>query len=894
MGGRALTSVFVMTDVVGSTALWEDHVAGMGESLEQHDRIVGEALADSGGRVFKHTGDGMIAVFDDADAAVAGSLQAVDGLAAASWGETGPLEIRVSVHAGQVLERDGDFFGPPLNKTARINGVGHAGQVLVSDVVRQLMSEPVGVDLGEHQLRDLSEPIRLWQLDEGDHPPLRTLVKSRHNLPVMSTEFIGRRDEIDELRNLLRVNRLVTITGVGGCGKTRAAVEAAAASADAFVGGVWFVDFTAERDAAAVGPRALGAMGLAQPLSGDYADSLAALAEATRGSATLLVLDNCEHLIDDVAEFAERVLAEAPAVTMLATSREALSVDGERVWRIPNLHDAAVELFLDRAAGVGVTDLGNQLDVIEQICAALDDIPLAIELAAAHVVSLPLGDLLVRLDDRFALLGGGRRSGRRRQRQQTLQAMMDWSYGLLSDEEQQLLRELSVFAGSFSLVGVEAVATASPTPVLTRLQSLVQQSLVVPLRDSGRYRLLETVRLYALDKLAEVDAVGVIRGRHLSWVSESFGLTATAQTRDAEALVFEDRQWAEVENAIAAMGWAEETGDAEALFGVFVGFEGVWQGDNRYAHVGLSWLERIPIPATTDPLARVRWLVNSGLIHFNLVDLDTAFEAFLEGAVFVDELRTGDPDHFALWSPVVFFQANIHAAMGDYDAALASADLLADLASESPTHQAWLMWMSYSARGLVAALQGDPSIELATNALKAIKGTSAWAETIATAGVADALLVDGQHEQALELARECLDAKRANEGVRIPMIATGAAACAALGRFDEALEIIGTDLGPMLDPQRRLQLRAQVTGLAAILAALGDSANLDRLASIALNLSPSIYDTLERMRWIQILRSERALADVPEPSPSDLELEHVSRLVAKATRDVQTLLASPR
>ena len=198
------------------------------------------------------------------------------------------------------------------------------------------------------------------------------------------------------------------------------------------------------------------------------------------------------------------------------------------------------------------------------------------------------------------------------------------------------------------------------------------------------------------------------------------------------------------------------------------------------------------------------------------------------------------------------------------------------------------------ARGLVAALQGDPSIELATNALKAIKGISAWAETIATAGVADALLVDGQHEQALELARECLDAKRANEGVRIPMIATGAAACAALGRFDEALEIIGTDLGPMLDPQRRLQLRAQVTGLAAILAALGDSANLDRLASIALNLSPSIYDTLERMRWIQILRSEHALADVPEPSPSDLELEHVSRLVAKATRDVQTLLASPR
>ena len=406
-----------MTDVVGSTALWEDHVVAMGAALEQHDRVVGDALAAVGGRVFKHTGDGMIAVFDDADAAVAGALGAVAGLGAASWGETGPLEIRVSVHAGQVLERDGDFFGPPLNKTARINGVGHGGQVLVSDVVRQLMAEPAGVDLGEHQLRDLSEPIRLWQLDEGAHPPLRTLVTSRHNLPVMPTEFIGRRAEIDELRNLVRVNRLVTITGVGGCGKTRAAVEAAAASADGFVGGVWFVDLTAERDGSAVGPRALGAMGLAQPLSAEYADSLVALAEATRGSATLLVLDNCEHLIDDVAEFAERVLAEAPAVTLLATSREALAVDGERVWRIPNLHDAAVELFLDRAAGVGVTDLDAQLDVIEQICAALDDIPLGIELAGSQVASLPLEELLVRLDDRFALLGGGRRSGRRRQRQ---------------------------------------------------------------------------------------------------------------------------------------------------------------------------------------------------------------------------------------------------------------------------------------------------------------------------------------------------------------------------------------------------------------------------------------------------------------------------------------------
>jgi class 3 adenylate cyclase len=232
-------AVFVMTDVVGSTALWETHGDDMRVALEQHDRLLGESVAGGGGRIFKHTGDGMLAVFDTTDAAVATALDIVGALAGARWGPTGPLEVRVSVHAGQVAERDGDYFGPPLNKTARINGIGHAGQVLVSDVARQLMQPPRGVDLGEHQLRDLSEPVRLWQLDDGDHPPLRTLVRTRHNLPAMPTRFIGRDAEITELRRLVSGHRLVTVTGVGGCGKTRLAVEVGAACADRFPGGVW-------------------------------------------------------------------------------------------------------------------------------------------------------------------------------------------------------------------------------------------------------------------------------------------------------------------------------------------------------------------------------------------------------------------------------------------------------------------------------------------------------------------------------------------------------------------------------------------------------------------------------------------------------------------------------
>jgi predicted ATPase len=666
-----------MSDVVGSTALWEAHGDAMRSALEVHDRLVHGAVESAGGRVFKHTGDGMIAVFDDADDAARGALGATGALADGDWGVVGRLEIRVSVHAGSASERDGDFFGPPVNKVARINGVGHPGQVLVSDVARQLMGEPAGVDLGAHQLRDLSEAVRLWQLDDGDHPALRTLVKSRHNLPAMPTEFVGRQDEVDEVRNLVRTNRLVTITGVGGCGKTRAAVEVAAASADSFDGGVWFVDLTAERDGSAVGACVLGAMGLVQPLSEQYVDPVVALVEASQGSATLIVVDNCEHLIDDVAEFAEQVLAEAPMVTMLATSREALAVEGERAWRIPNLQAAAVELFLDRAAGVGVADLDEHLEIVEQICTALDDIPLAIELAASQAATLSLEELSTRLDNRFALLGGGRRSGRRRQRQQTLQTMMDWSYELLTDDEQMLLRELSVFAGSFAAAGVEAVATASPTPVLARLQSLVQQSLVMPLRDTGRYRLLETVRLYALDKLIALDAVADTRDRHLTWVHQSFNPAGLTQVQAVDIWANENRLWAEVENSIAAMEWAEETGDTEALFDVFVTYGSVWANDNRYTRIGLSWLDRVPIPPPTEPLNRTMWLGTSGLMHFNLGDLNSSIEIFLEGASYVDELRAADPQYFVTWSQVIFFRANMYSSLGDYDAALADAELLA-------------------------------------------------------------------------------------------------------------------------------------------------------------------------------------------------------------------------
>ncbi len=636
--------VFVMTDVVGSTALWETHRDAMGAALEVHDGLVRGAMQTAGGRVFKHTGDGMIAVFDDADGAVAGALHAVDALTRSQWGDTGPLHVRVSVHAGSASERDGDFFGPPVNQVARINGIGHRGQVLVSDVARQLMHRPAGVDLGLHQLRDLSEPVRLWQVDEAHHPPLRTLKQARHNLPVMPSEFIGRQNEVDELRALIDRHRLVTISGVGGCGKTRLAIEVAAASADRFPGGVWFVDLTTERDGSHVADRAISALGLARQFGSDGGGAIGVLSEATADAATLLVVDNCEHLIDDVANFATAVLSAAAAVTILATSREALNVDGERAWRIPNMHDSAVELFLDRAVAAGITGLDDQHAQIADICAHLDDIPLAIELAAARLTSLSIDELAKRLDDRFALLGGGR--SRRRQRQQTLQAMMDWSYGLLDDDEQHVLNQLAVFVGTFSLAGVDAVVASTETPLLDVMDSLVEQSLVVASVDSGRYRLLETVRLYALDRLLNADQLSATRDRHLAWIDALSGSDRLAATREGETWELEEHKLAEIANALAAMEWAEQTNQHDALLSLFIGGSTCWASTGRLAR---SWLDRIPEPPASDPNLRSQWLATCGLIRAALGE-HAGYAALFEAAAMVDELIRAEPS-FRLTTP---------------------------------------------------------------------------------------------------------------------------------------------------------------------------------------------------------------------------------------------------
>lgn len=864
--------MFVMTDVVGSTALWEAHGDSMRAALEVHDGLVHGAIQSAGGRVFKHTGDGMIAVFDDADEAVAGALGAVDALADAEWGLTGALVVRVSVHAGAASQRDGDFFGPPVNKVARINGVGHPGQVLVSDVARQLMSDAAGIDLGMHQLRDLSEPVRLWQFDDGQHSALRTLKPARHNLPVMSTEFIGRQAEVDELRSLVDHHRLVTITGVGGCGKTRLAVEVGAAMSDRFPGGVWFADLTAERDGAKVGDRALGALGLFETHGAEVGGPVGVLNDATAGAATLLIVDNCEHVIDDIAEFAEAVLARASSVTVLATSRESLSVDGERVWRIPNLHDAAVELFVDRAAAAGVAALEDHLDRIEEICAHLDDIPLAIELAAARVSSLSIDELAARLDDRFSLLGGGR--GRRRQRQQTLQTMMDWSYGLLTVDEQAVLNQLAVFAGSFPLSGAEAVAVPADAAVLDVLDSLVEQSLLEPSVDSGRYRLLETVRLYALDQLMNSEQLAAARDRHLAWMVGLFGRERFNSSALGETWELEEQKSVEVDNALAAMEWAEQSCEHDALLSLFVGGFEAW---GSIGSLAISWLDRIPEPPTNRPELRVDWLTAEGFIRYGTGDPAGGFEQQLEAATILEKLIAADMPFTALPAALVF-RSLFKAMSGEYDASLRDCDRLLELQIDGKPR--YHEWSSLQARSNALEQRGDPDA-LTVNMEAAEVGRTLTRSTrdISLTGVALHLSIAGRLDEALLAALECLDSPVLTQSFKISVLPAAVGSLAGLGRYEEALQITETDFGPMIDVQRQALRAYQLTALALLLRQIGRLDRSDHVASVAVTQQDSTDAITVRALLANAVGGDEALASLPTPAAADLTAARIHALI---------------
>jgi predicted ATPase len=556
---------FLFTDVEGSTRRWEADADAMRVALAAHDEVLRGAIEGHGGWLFKHTGDGVCAAF-------ASPRSAVDAAVAAQREVL--LPVRMGLATGEAELRDGDYFGAVLNRAARVMATGHGGQILLADSTAVLLSGVDLVDLGPRRLRDLPTPVGVFQVQAEDlrtnFPPLRALDKSPGNLRPQTTSFIGREPEVAELQAVVKAHRLVTLTGVGGVGKTRLAVEVAARLADEFPDGVWFFELAAVTDPAAIPDAVAAVLGTTQQPGKTVSESVAA---ALEGRVRLLVIDNCEHVLDAAADLIEAILTHSAAVRILATSREGLGVPDEQVWPVRSLDaaagidSAAVSLFVERAQGIApgfsMVD-GDEAAAVTEICQRLDGIPLAIELAASRMASMTASEMRDRLDHRFRLLVGSRRG---LERHHTLRHAVAWSYDLLDDTEQALLERCSVFAGGFDLQSACAVAGSDDLDeyaILEVLDALVRKSLLIADRYSGRTRfsMLETIRQFAEEQLVARGEASEIRAAHSRYFAgrEADILALWDSPRQREAY---DWFTLELANLRTAFRWAADHGDLD-------------------------------------------------------------------------------------------------------------------------------------------------------------------------------------------------------------------------------------------------------------------------------------------------------------------------------------------
>ncbi|MBV8178710.1 MAG: adenylate/guanylate cyclase domain-containing protein [Mycobacterium sp.] len=554
---------FLFTDVEGSTRRWEADAESMRAALAAHDEVLRRAIETHGGWLFKHTGDGVCAAFASPRAAVDAAVAAQREL---------ELPVRIGLATGEAEQREGDYFGAVLNRAARVMAAGHGGQIVLTESTAGLLSGVNLVDLGPRRLRDLPTPVQVFQVRaEGlraEFPPLRALDAGPGNLRPAPTSLIGRESEADEVQGAVKAHRLVTLTGVGGVGKTRLALEVAGRLVDEFPDGVWFFELAAVTDPAAVPDAVAAVLGITQHPGKSVAESVAA---ALEGRVRLLVFDNCEHVLDAAADLIEAILTASATTKIVATSREGLDIVDERLWPVPSLDvgagvdSAAVALFVERAQQVSprstVGDDDEAAAVVE-ICRRLDGIPLAIELAASRMAAMTASEVRDRLDRRLRLLVGSRRG---LERHHTLRHAVAWSYDLLDDMEKALMDRCSVFAGGFDLESACAVMGSDDDfATLDLLDALVHKSLLVADRSAGRtrYSMLETIRQFAEEQLVAGGEASEIRAAHSRYFAgrEADILALWDGARQREAY-----DWFAVElaNLRTAFRWAADQGDLD-------------------------------------------------------------------------------------------------------------------------------------------------------------------------------------------------------------------------------------------------------------------------------------------------------------------------------------------
>jgi predicted ATPase/class 3 adenylate cyclase len=600
-GVPAGTVTFAFSDVEGSTRLWQEHPDHMGAALACHEEVVRRLVDAHRGYVFSTGGDSFGVAFGRPVDAVSWARAVHAGLAAQDWPNGLGLRVRIGLHTGVAEERGGDYFGPAVNLAARISTLGHGGQTLVSAATAALV-DGACVELGSYRVRDIAAPQVVCQVGDGRFPRLRTDTDRQANLPKRLGRLIGRQEELDRLTAEVGDGTATTLVGPGGIGKTRLVIDLARRVAADRPDGAWLVELASIADAAEV-PRAVAdVLGVTEAPGRSVTESI--VAHLARRSC-VLVLDNCEHVTTGARALVGALLDGCPAVAVLATSREGLAVQGERLVAVAPLEvAAAVELFAERATAVDQAfDLDAHRSSVEEVCARLDGVPLAVELAAARVRSLSPDDLARRLDDHFRLLTGGRRAAVERHR--TLRAAVEWSYDLLAPDERRLFDRLSVLVGWFDLAAVEAVCCDDDLDeydVVDLLDSLIDRSMV--LAASGpvgrRFRLLETLRQYGAERLAESGDTERIARAHALWYRDHAEALEVllAGHDELEGVARVNQAW---DNLRAAVAWARDHGDIDT--GSRIAIAVVMEEIRRRVEV-YDWLEDLAEAAPDDDLRR--------------------------------------------------------------------------------------------------------------------------------------------------------------------------------------------------------------------------------------------------------------------------------------------------
>jgi predicted ATPase/class 3 adenylate cyclase len=814
---RALTLTLMLTDIEGSTRLWETQPSRMHEALDRHDGLIMRAVADEGGQVIqtKAEGDSTFSVFESASAAVAAAAWLQRALVEEPWPTDAPIRVRIAVHTGRVEVRRGDYFGVEISRCARLRASAHGGQTLISGSTEAAVRSalPPGItlkDLGRHRLKDLDRPEHIFQLCHPslreDFPPLASVASMRHNLPVEPSPLIGRGDELRLVKAMLAEHRMVTLTGAGGCGKTRLGLQVAIELVDSFDEGAWRVELATLSEEALVPEAVARALSLREQVGRTLETTLV---EHLTQRSMLIVLDNCEHLVPACAALARTLLARCPGVRILATSRQPLAVPGEAVWRVPSLgvppsdapaslsemrRHGSVALFVERATRhIPTFELtAANVENVAEISRRLDGIPLALELAAARVNVLTPAQILERLDDRFRLLTVPTAT---LARHRTLRTAVDWSYDSLPAEERLVFERLSVFVGGCTIEAAEDVCSGDPIDhagVLDHLAGLLDKSLVsADVREgTARYHMLETMREYAAEKLESSGGRAAARERLLDWCV-LFVEAAEPELTGPDQVLWYDRIEAEHPNIRAVLTTRPARDPSRERVVRLCG--GLWRYWLERGHLreGREAIDRALIdPAGVSPAARAKALRAAGALAMWQSDLSAARRYHEES---VDMSRSigdalGEAASLSHLGIVAWRSGDASSAKRLLEESLAIRRKLGDRPGESA---------SLGNLGLVAQSEGhfdtarayleeSLAIDRELGDKLGVAGSLSYLGELARA--------EGDLRRAEELHREGLAQQRdLPQREVLPMALEGMAGLAgARGRFDRAARLFGT------------------------------------------------------------------------------------------------------